>query len=545
MKIFLISIFILHSFSLDFLHYNLNLVKRNSGFNSEEYMYIDTKLGKFSTTIISFSQSKLISNLHEENFNITDIDISQDDIYPNDNKVGKLGKGNFSLAEELNVDLNFMYKSDAYYSYIGLSRGVVYNNESIEENFELDFISQLIRKGIIDKYYIYLSPIFNADGTIRNNPYLEIGRFPAVFDTYGKMSSYIPFNDKYPTKWTVKLTYILFGTISETYIPENNKRNIEADIILSDSYKTYNYISNSYRNILDTIFIDQYKCEFYSNTYKCSSDILTKLKLYFVFNGYAHLISNKLIFHNGTSEEYLYANFQFTNKIDYISLDSYVFGNYHKLFDKENNTIRFLEPNDKSSILDVGKITGCENRDGTSKDVPDIGFLRDLEKKLKEKEKTMNETMKEIEEKKKILDKREGELNKWKENLTYWEKNLCQKEEEFEKGNENIIKENKELKEEIKNEKEQNIKLNETIQGLNNTIEKQNENIKENEKKIEELNIQIKDVDGLKIQNQIEIIGLISLFLVVVILILLLIRKKKIENKTEDVNLVLNNVYME
>ena len=80
-----------------------------------------------------------------------------------------------------------MYQSDAYYSYIGLSKGVPYNNASIEEQFELDFISQLIRKGIIDKYYIYLSPIFNTDGTTTNSPYLEIGRFPSVFDTYGKI----------------------------------------------------------------------------------------------------------------------------------------------------------------------------------------------------------------------------------------------------------------------------------------------------------------------------------------------------------------------
>ena len=546
MKFFLICIFILNSFTLDYLHFNIKLYKRNSGFRTEEYMYIYTKfLGKYSTTIISFSQSKLISDLHEDNFNITDIEISQDDIYPNENKVGKIGKGNFSLTDELNVDLNFMYQSNTYYSYIGLSKGVSYNNTSIEGEFELDFISQLIKKGIIDKYYIYLSPIFNADGTIINSPYLDIGRFPAVFDTYGKMSSYIPFNDKYPTKWAAKLTYILFGTISKTYIPESNKRNIEADIIFSDSYKTNNYISNSYRNILDTIFVDQYKCEFYSNTYKCSSDILTKLKLYFVFNGYAHLISNKLLFHNGTTEGYLYANFEFSNEIEYISLDSYVLGNYHKLFDKENNTIRFVEPNDKSSILDVGEITGYENRGGTSKDVPDIGFLRDWEKSLKEKEKTMNETMKEIEEKKKILDKREGELNKCQANLTNWENNLCQKEEEFEKANENIIKENKELKEEVKYEKEQNSKLNDTIQGLNNAIKNQNETIREKEKKIEELNAQIEEVDNLHTQNMIEIIGIIALVFIIAILIFFLIRKKKIESEANDWNINLKNMSME
>jgi len=270
-----------------------------------------------------------------------------------------------------------------------------------------------------------------------------------------------------------------------------------------------------------------------------------KLKLYFVFNGYAHLISNKLLFHNGTTEGYLYANFEFSNEIEYISLDSYVLGNYHKLFDKENNTIRFVEPNDKSSILDVGEITGYENRGGTSKDVPDIGFLRDWEKSLKEKEKTMNETMKEIEEKKKILDKREGELNKCQANLTNWENNLCQKEEEFEKANENIIKENKELKEEVKYEKEQNSKLNDTIQGLNNAIKNQNETIREKEKKIEELNAQIEEVDNLHTQNMIEIIGIIALVFIIAILIFFLIRKKKIESEANDWNINLKNMSME
>ena len=93
MKLFLIYIFILNSFELDYLHFKINFVKRNSVLRTEEYMYIDTKfLGKYSTTIISLSHSKLISDLHEDNFNITDINISQDNIYPNENKVGKIGK---------------------------------------------------------------------------------------------------------------------------------------------------------------------------------------------------------------------------------------------------------------------------------------------------------------------------------------------------------------------------------------------------------------------------------------------------------------------
>ena len=96
---------------------------------------------------------------------------------------------------------------------------------------------------------------------------------------------------------------------------------------------------------------------------------MNKLKLYFVFNGYAHLISNNLIFHQGTESKYNYTNFKFINQVEYISFDNYIFGNYHKLYDEENNTIRFVYPNDESYILDVGEFTGYENRKGTKKEV--------------------------------------------------------------------------------------------------------------------------------------------------------------------------------
>ena len=47
--------------------------------------------------------------------------------------------------------------------------------------------------------------------------------------------------------------------------------------------------------------------------------------------------------------------------------------------------MRFVYPNDESYILDVGKITGYENRKGTKKEVLDIEYLRELERTLKEK----------------------------------------------------------------------------------------------------------------------------------------------------------------
>ena len=543
-KILLYIILLLQISSIDVLFFKLNLVKKTEGFKTKEYMYTSMRLSNYYyNTIISFSHSKMYSDIYESNFEMTDINITQDDIYPNENALGKIAKGNFTLTNNLNIDLNYMYGDNVGYhtNYLGLSRGVIYDNISIEEEYELDFISQLIRKGVINKYYIYLTPFFNNDGSLYSEPYLEIGRFPPTFDIYQQLYSYTPLNDKYPNKWSVKLSHILFGDISETSIPENNKRNLDADVIFTDSYKETNYIPNKYRGIFNSIFIDQYNCESFSNSYRCPTEMLDKIKLYFVFNGYAHLISNNLIFHIGTDNNYNYSNFDFTENIEYISIDSYVFGNYHKLFDKENNTVRFLYPTDKSYILDVGKITGYENRNGTKKEVPEIEFLRNWEKRLKEEEKSLNMTLKEIEEKKKILDKREGELNNKERNLTNWESDIIQREKDFEQEKIDLQNEIYLCKNELNEEKQKNIILNENIFNLTLTIEMKERSIKDLEKdinnknkEIDTLNEQVKNQNILNIPTIIVILVFIVLVIIIIILVICLVRKKKLDKKKDE-----------
>ena len=46
--------------------------------------------------------------MHEQNFNITDIDISQDDIYPNINKVGKRTLGTPATPAIINHQLELI-----------------------------------------------------------------------------------------------------------------------------------------------------------------------------------------------------------------------------------------------------------------------------------------------------------------------------------------------------------------------------------------------------------------------------------------------------
>ena len=226
--------------SIDVLYMKLNLVKRDSGLKTTEYMYVNM-LYRYTSAIVSFSHSKLYTQINEPNFNTTDIDILQDELYPNKNTSGKLAMGNFTFTKDVNIDLNFMINEDKYAStYLGLSRGVIYNNKTLEEEYELDLVSQFIIKGVINKYYIYLPPFFNSSGNIISDTFLEIGRFPQTFDIYGEFASYTPLNERYPKKWSVKLSHILFGDITARYIPYDRKRDIYADVIFTESYKQNN-----------------------------------------------------------------------------------------------------------------------------------------------------------------------------------------------------------------------------------------------------------------------------------------------------------------
>ena len=118
----------------------------------------------------------------------------------------------------------------------------------------MDFISQLIQKNIIEKYYIYFTPFFNIDGSLYSEPYLELGRLPNPFEAYSHLSSYSPLSNKYPKKWSIHLSHILFGNFNPNDIPKENQKPIfeikhEKDhvfrIVGESIERTYNLINIS------------------------------------------------------------------------------------------------------------------------------------------------------------------------------------------------------------------------------------------------------------------------------------------------------------
>ena len=84
----------------------------------------------------------------DNDFNITDINILTDDIDEKKKKSGKLAIGKFKINSVENVTLNFIYSNSSTYSYLGLAREVDYNNKEVEKNYDMDFISQLIKNKI-------------------------------------------------------------------------------------------------------------------------------------------------------------------------------------------------------------------------------------------------------------------------------------------------------------------------------------------------------------------------------------------------------------
>ena len=130
----------------------------------------------------------------------------------------------------------------------------------------------------------------------------------------------------------------------------------------------------------------------------CPTKKIETTKFYLVFNGYAHLIPGNLLFYYTDQRSYSTCSFEFTTKIDYIKIDSRIFGSYHRLYDGEDNTIRFAYPKDPNFIVDVKDITGYERR---FDDEISIVYLKDWERRLKKRELAMNETLKEFNEREK------------------------------------------------------------------------------------------------------------------------------------------------
>ena len=68
----------------------------------------------------------------------------------------------------------------------------------------------------IDKYIIYFPSLLTSSRTKTSNPYILIGATPSIFNLYQNKTSYAPLSQNYPTKWSTKLSHILYEIISDT-----------------------------------------------------------------------------------------------------------------------------------------------------------------------------------------------------------------------------------------------------------------------------------------------------------------------------------------
>ena len=333
---------------------------------------------------VSLGSSEFLIGLNKSKYEISDINIKYDNHphdYPDYPTSGYITKGIFNASRtgKDEVTLNVLYNKSFYYPKLGLARKVKYDNSDIEELYDLDFMSQLIKQKVINKHYIYLTPFFDAEGQEKNDISLELGRMPIYF-TNKYYYSYTPLNKLYPTKWAAKLSHIYVGRKIE-----DNLHEINADVVFTDSYQSKSYIPETLKTFFRTIFVDEMNCEFKQDDIICPINKIKANKIYFVFNGFAHYIPNSLLFYGG-NETHQYCRFEFSSKIDYISIDSYIFGAYHRLYDGENNTIRFVYPEDPYFIEDVKEYTGYENRNGVKMEVRTYEYLKDWERSLQKEE---------------------------------------------------------------------------------------------------------------------------------------------------------------
>ena len=515
---------------------------------------------------VSLGSSEFLIGVNKPEYNKTDINIKYDNIYPDKPTYGNIATGYFNISKtDNNVFLNVLDNNSFYECKLGLSRRVKYDDSSIEYSYDLDFMSQLIKQGVIETNYIYLTPFFDIEGKPRNDISLELGRLPIYFDD--KYSySYMPLNNLYPTKWSTKLSHIIFGDIKK-----ENIYDIYADVIFTDSYRKTSYIPETLKTFFRTIFVDKMDCEFSSSSsyIKCPNTKIETTKFYLVFNGYAHLIPNSLLFSSSVNETHKYCTFQFSSNIDYISIDSYILGAYHRLYDGENDTVRFVYPNDNNFIVDVQEFTGFENRNGTKKEIPSIEYLRDYERRLKQEELRIKETLIQIENAKIIIREKTESLNNKEIELQKYEEELKKKEEEMKDKIEKVDKYEKEindLKNEIKNKDDkiqnletENANIKKENDNLKNEIKTKNETIKNLEtenanikKESEKLNTDIKEkndeinnlnesLNSEKKKSLIELIFIIIILIISIVTIAVIVIKCKSKSKKTELDQIINN----
>ncbi len=361
---------------------------------------VKTTFSDKTVFLISFSHSKLI---YKESANLQNINITDDDSYPSrQTKHGLLGTKYFQINNIVNLSFNYVYNNESNYNYLGFSRGVEYDNKEILKKYNLDFVSQLIEKKIIDKYYIYLPAFFDDKGEVLPNLYLTLGMIPDILDNYLNQTSYAPLNTKYPKKWSVNISHIIYEDASDIDNPLKKKYTINTDVIFTNSGFQGIIVPSKYRDIFDDIFISHFQCKISFEKYRCNSNKVSNFKLFFVFNGFSHLISNELITDLIFKDEIEFY-FHFRDDVNFFGIDTFAFGNYHFLFDGEKNFIRFMNKKE-GMISDVSDTCGYENRDGIPSKYYDIQYLLEWEERLKNDSKKINETLIEVEKMKTDLE---------------------------------------------------------------------------------------------------------------------------------------------
>jgi hypothetical protein len=453
-------------------------------FSQSPLQFITTTFYDKNTFYISFSHSKLIS---KESSNLQNINITDDDSYPSKRtKHGLLANKYIQISQNINISLNYVNRKDTK-NYLGLSKGVEYDNTEIMEKYNLDFVSQLIEQKVIDKYYIYFPALFDENDKVLPSPYLSLGMIPNIFQIYSNQTSYAPLNPKYPKKWSLTLSHIIYeDTYNSSDNPIKKQYSIYADVILTNSGGKDITVPTKYRDIFDEIFIFHLNCQLSSSDrYKCDPSKISKFKLFLVFNGFSHLLSNGLISYSASSsirEFYI----KFDKDIDFIGIDGFTFGNYYFLFDGEDNFIRLMNKKE-NFISDVSDACGYENRDGIPWKPLDKEYLFEWEQRLKKESIKFNETL-----------------------------------EEFEKNKTELEKEQKILQEEIKLCKSDVLK--QEVENLRKDIETK-------EKDKTELNEQISKNKTLMIML---IVQIILTVITAVIIIFFFCRAKRRENKIEN-----------
>jgi hypothetical protein len=296
---------------------------------------VENNTNKYNKELGSFKSSNITSQIVDPNTQDVNLkfNIGQEKI-----KINKIENSfNIGIIE----DTEFQFSPEIA-GYFGLSRG----SENIE-NFNSDklFLDQLIKKNLISQKIIYISNYYK-NNRLLNNSKLMIGKFPEEIngeEVYKENLAFCSFEETNSSNF-------YDCSISKFFIDDYVIELDDSDYIIG-RFEEGDLRPNSFPKKLYENFANYFNeiegCKAENYSIKCTNlEYTQNVSISIVMNDYKFILTPASAWENDGT-----LSFIFNRDDDICVLTSKFLGNYHRIYDVENNEVFFDLVDD--NIIDI------------------------------------------------------------------------------------------------------------------------------------------------------------------------------------------------